>query len=66
MSDLETIVDAVQVHRDQHPLCYVAETSKLEQDDLTSLLRRPKCPHGDLRQLLRRRAVLRHIQERGV
>jgi len=76
MSDLKAIADAIQMRREQHPLCYVAETSKLEQDDLASLLRRPKCQHGDLRLLLRRRASylsspdflsseLRNIEERG-
>jgi hypothetical protein len=54
MSDLRTIADAIQVRREQHPPR--AAGAYLEQDDLASLLRRPKCQHGDLRRLLQRPA----------
>jgi hypothetical protein len=54
MSDLNTIAQAIQVRREQHPLPRAAG-AYLEQDDLASLLRRPKCQHGDLQRLLSRR-----------
>jgi hypothetical protein len=76
MSDLKTIAEAIQVRRVQHPLSRASDAAYLEQDDLASLLRRPKCQHGDLQRLLRRRAPnlsplfgsseLHHIEERGV
>jgi len=73
MSDLKTITEAIQVERVQHPLRRAASAAHLEQDDLDSLLRRPKCQHGDLRRLLRRRvgppvfgtSELPHIEDRG-
>ena len=54
MSDLRTIADAIQVRGEQH--LPSATGAYLEQDDLASLLHRPKCQHGDLHRLLRRRA----------
>ena len=54
MSDLRTIADAIQVRREQHPLPSAAG-AYLEQDDLASLLHRPRCRHGDLHRLLGRR-----------
>jgi hypothetical protein len=53
MSNLKTIAQRVQ-----HTLYRPAEAADLEQDNLASLLLRPKCQHGDLRLLLRRRASL--------
>ena len=73
MSDLQTIAQAIQVRREQHLHSRAASTAHLEQDDLASLLHRPKCQHGDLQRLLHRRAgspvfgtsELHHIEDRG-
>jgi hypothetical protein len=77
MSDIKTIAEAIAVRRVQYPLSPAADATYLEQDDLASLLLRPKCQHGDLHLLLRRRAPylsspvfgsseVRNIEEGGV
>jgi hypothetical protein len=59
MRDARTTADAIQAGREPRPL-QPASTSgnHLQHDDLASLLLRPKCQHGDLGLLLRRRAYL--------
>jgi hypothetical protein len=56
MSDIRAIAEAIETRREQHPPQSSADAaSYLQQDDLASLLLRPKCQFGDLRLLLRRR-----------
>ena len=43
----------------QHPLCRTTDTAYLEHYDLASLLRRPKCQHGELHLFLSRRSAER-------
>jgi hypothetical protein len=56
MSDVRAIAEAIQARQERSFQPATDAASSLQQDDLASLLRRPKCQHGDLRLLLRRRA----------
>jgi hypothetical protein len=58
MSDIRAIADAVEAGREQRPHRTFSAGNHLQHDDLASLLLRPKCQHGDLGLLLRRRAYL--------
>ena len=58
MSDIRAIADAVEAEREQRPHRPFNAGNHLQHDDLASLLLRPKCQHGDLGLLLRRRAYL--------
>ena len=56
MSDIRSVPEAIQTRREQPSLqSGVDAANHLQQDDLSSLLLRPKSQYGDLRLLLRRR-----------